>query len=64
MHDLGAGYGDKVIADYGKILDELENELFTQNERCGRLQISPPIRQDLRAVARLMFTLIPPTSVE
>jgi hypothetical protein len=56
MHDLGAGYGDKVIADYGKILDERENELFAQNERCGRLQISPQIRQDLRAVARLMFT--------
>ena len=56
MPDLGAGYGDKVIADYGKILDELENELFGQNERCGRLQISPPIRQDLRAVARSMFT--------
>ena len=56
MRDLGAGYGDKLIASYGKVLDELENELFSQNERCGRLQISPEARQDLRAVTRSIFT--------
>jgi hypothetical protein len=56
MRDLGADYGDKVIASYGKVLDELENELFSQNERCGRLQISPEARQDLRAITRSMFT--------
>jgi hypothetical protein len=56
MHGLGTGYGDKVIADYAKALDALENELFTQNERCGRLQLLPEIRRDLRAVTREMFT--------
>jgi hypothetical protein len=56
MEGLGAGYGDRVIADYGKIIDELEAELFSENEQCGRIRLSARMKQDLHTITRSMFT--------
>jgi hypothetical protein len=56
MEGLGPDYGDKIIAGYGKLLDELEHELFCANEKCGDLRLSAEMKQDLRTVVRNMYT--------
>jgi hypothetical protein len=56
MDELGAGFGDRVIADYSSVLDELEIALFSNNEKCGPIQLTAKHKQCLRAVTRNMFT--------
>jgi hypothetical protein len=50
LDDLGDGYGDRVMAEYGPILDELEHELF------GAFKLSREVREALRTAARFMYT--------
>jgi hypothetical protein len=56
IEGLGTGYGDRIIADYGKILDELETELFSENDQLGPIQFSARMKQDIRTITRSMFT--------
>ncbi len=50
IEDLGDGYGERIVAEYGQILDELEKELF------GTFKLSREIREALRKAARFMYT--------
>ena len=50
LEDLGDGYGERIMAEYGQILDELEQELF------DAFKLSREAREGLRTAARFMYT--------
>jgi len=51
LEEMGDGYGDRVVNEYGPVLDELEGEMF------GAFKPSREIREGLRATARYMYAL-------
>lgn len=54
--ELGEEYGDAIVARYGKILDELETQLFSENVEFGRLSLTPEHKRDLLVITRNMYT--------
>ncbi|HXL68667.1 MAG TPA: hypothetical protein VN930_07895 [Xanthobacteraceae bacterium] len=53
VEELGPAYGDHVVAAYGDILDELQQEMF------GSLKLSRHVGPALRTTVRLMHTTVP-----
>jgi len=51
LEEMGDGYGERVVARYDSVLNELEKEMF------GRFKPSPKVRAALRATAQYMYAL-------
>ena len=49
LEHLGSEYGDRVVAEYRTILDELDAEVF------GELELSKAVHQRLRTTAKYMY---------
>ncbi len=50
IEELGAAYGDRILAEYDSILADIEKELF------GAYSISKDVLRGLRTIVRLMYT--------